>query len=84
MSDIKLNRLESFNFEIDKQKLAEGVFCWSGNYVLRLQVDGEKKQIFCVLYYAGKDYRIARKNKNKENQQKENEKVDVGEVDLIA
>jgi len=67
--EIRLSKLESFSFELDGTKLQEGVFSWSGNYVLKLYVDAEKKKVFATLYYNNINRRIAKaKEKKKKNE----------------
>ena len=74
-NEIKLVRLEGFSFDLDGEKLQDGAFSWSGNYLIKLKVSAEDRKIYCNLYYANKDYRIERKKKKKKKEENK-----VGEI----
>jgi len=69
---IKLVRLEGFSFDIEANKFEEGIFAWSGNFVLKLQVNSEEKKVYCTLYYNNLDRRVAQAKKKKESKANKN------------
>ena len=70
--NIKLAKLETFVYELDGKKFEQGTFAWSGNYILKIRVDSEKKKVYATLYYANMEYRIEKHKKKKEKEKQEN------------
>ena len=67
-NEIKLVKLENFSFDLNDQHLTDGVFSWSGNYVLKMKVDMQKNKIYATLYYNNVDRRIEQSKKKKGHQ----------------
>ena len=82
-NEIKLTKLEGFSFEVDKAKIQEGLFSWSGNYVLKLRLDPKTKKIYCTLYYANIDYRVQKARAKKQKDENQEVEPDVSTIELF-